>query len=54
MLVDLTTQLDQTHRLLRQLLAAKRGTRSNWLRSDQMWLVALDTIESAAGTEPQK
>jgi hypothetical protein len=35
MLVDLTTQLDKTQRLLAQLLAAKSGTRSEQLSADQ-------------------
>lgn len=38
MLVDLTTQLDKTQRLLRQLLAAKSGTRSEQLSADQLRL----------------
>jgi len=40
MLVDLTQQLDQTQRLLRQLLAAKSGTRSEQLSADQLRLFA--------------
>jgi transposase len=40
MLVDLTTQLDKTQRLLSQLLAAKSGTRSEQLSSDQLRLFA--------------
>ena len=40
MLVDLTTQLDKTQRLLRQLLAAKSGTRSEQLSADQLRLFA--------------
>src|SRR3984957_19221983 len=38
MLVDLTTQLDKTQRLLSQLLAAKSGTRSEQLSADQLRL----------------
>ena len=38
--VDLTAQLDQTQRLLRQLLAAKSGTRSEQLSADQLRLFA--------------
>ena len=38
MLVDLTTQLDKTQRLLTQLLAAKSGTRSEQLSADQLRL----------------
>jgi transposase len=40
MLVDLTTQLDQTQRLLRQLMEAKSGTRSEQLSADQLRLFA--------------
>jgi transposase len=38
MLVDLTTQLDKTQRLLQQLLAAKSGTHSEQLSPDQLRL----------------
>ena len=40
MLVDLTAQLDKTQRLLRQLLAAKSGTRSEQISADQLRLFA--------------
>jgi len=40
MLVDLTTQLDQTQRLLRQLMEGKSGTRSEQLSADQLRLFA--------------
>jgi transposase len=40
MLVDLTAQLDKTQRLLRQLMAAKTGTRSEQLSADQLRLFA--------------
>jgi transposase len=40
MLVDLTAQLDKTQRLLRQLVAAKSGTRSEQLSVDQLRLFA--------------
>jgi len=40
MLVDLTTQLDKTQRLLRQLMEAKSGTRSEQLSADQLRLFA--------------
>jgi hypothetical protein len=40
MLVDLTKQLDQTQRLLTQLLAAQSGTRSEQLSADQLRLFA--------------
>ena len=38
MLVDLTTQLDKTQRLLSQLLSAKSGTHSEQLSADQLRL----------------
>src|SRR5689334_8721580 len=40
MLVDLTAQLDKSQRLLRQLLAAKSGTRSEQISADQLRLFA--------------
>jgi transposase len=40
MLVDLTAQLDKTQRLLRQLMAARSGTRSEQLNADQLRLFA--------------
>ena len=40
MLVDVTAQLDKTQQLLRQLLAAKTGTRSEQLSADQLQLFA--------------
>lgn len=40
MLLDLTVQLDKTQRLLRQLLTAKSGTRSEQLSADQLRLFA--------------
>lgn len=42
MLIDLTGQLDKTQRLLRQLLTAKSGTRSEQLSPDQLRLFAQD------------
>ena len=52
MLVDLTAQLDRTQRLLRQLMAAKTGTRSEQLSADQLRLFAqelgMDFAQSAA------
>ena len=60
MLVDLTTQLDKTQRLLGQLLAAKSGTRSEQLSADQLRLFAqelgaeLPTAVSKSETDPQK
>ena len=56
MLVELTTQLDKTQRLLAQLLAAKSGTRSEQLSADQLRLFVqeLNAAESEAATETQK
>ena len=56
MLVDLTTQLDQTQRLLSQLLSAKSGTHSEQLSVDQLLLFVqeLNVPESEAATETQK
>ena len=56
MLVDLTTQLDKTQRLLSQLLAAKSGTHSEQLSADQLRLFVqeLNVPESKAATETQK
>jgi transposase len=51
MLVDLTTQLDKTQRLLAQLLAAKSGTRSEQLSADQLRLF---TQELSAAPEAEK
>jgi hypothetical protein len=38
MLIDLTAQLDKTQKLLRQLLEAKRSTKSEQLSPDQLQL----------------
>jgi hypothetical protein len=48
--VDLTTQLDKTLRLLKQLLAAKSGTHSEQLSVDQLRLFVqeLSAAESEA------
>jgi hypothetical protein len=56
MLVDLTTQLDKTQRLLAQLLAAKSGTRSEQLSADQLRLFAqeLGAELPRAATEAEK
>jgi transposase len=60
MLVDLTSQLDKTQRLLRQLLAAKSGTRSEQISADQLRLFAQELGISSAieekdeGGEDQK
>lgn len=54
MLVDLTTQLDKTQRLLRQLLEAKSGTRSEQLSADQLRLFAQEINAPDAATEIDK
>src|ERR1700722_14857789 len=56
MLVDLTSQLDKTQRLLSQLLAAKSGTRSEQLSADQLRLFAqeLSAELPKAVTEAEK
>jgi len=54
MLVDLTTQLDKTQRLLRQLMEAKSGTRSEQLSADQLRLFAQELNVAEAATETQK
>jgi len=51
MLVDLTTQLDKTQRLLTQLLAAKSGTRSEQLSADQLRLFRAG---NSAPSRPQR
>ena len=54
MLVDLTTQLDKTQRLLSQLLAAKSGTRSEQLSVDQLRLFAQELNAPEAAMETEK
>jgi hypothetical protein len=54
MLVDLTTQLDKTQRLLRQLMEAKNGTRSEQLSADQLRLFAQDLQVAGTETEAQE
>jgi hypothetical protein len=60
MLVDLTQQLDKSQRRLRQLLAAKSGTRSEQLSADQLRLFAQElsagrpTTASDADTDSQE
>ena len=54
MLVDLTTQLDKTQRLLRQLMEAKSGTRSEQLSADQLRLFGQDLPVAQTETEAQK
>lgn len=51
MLVDLTTQLDKTQRLLRQLLAAKSGTRSEQLSPDQLRLFVQELGAGSSAAE---
>ncbi len=53
--VDLAAQLDQTQRLLQQLLAAKSGTRSEKLSDDQLRLFAQELgIELAPKAADEK
>jgi transposase len=54
MLVDLTTQLDKTQRLLSQLLAAKSGTRSEQLSVDQLRLFAQELNAPEVSVETEK
>lgn len=55
MLVDLTQQLDKTQRLLRQLLSAKTGTRSEQLSADQLRLFAQELgADVPVSPEPSK
>jgi hypothetical protein len=42
MLVDITSQLDRTERLLRQLLQAKTGSKSEQLSREQLALFAAE------------
>jgi transposase len=51
MLVDLTTQLDRTQRLLSQLLSAKSGTHSEHLSADQLRLFSPELNAAEAATE---
>jgi transposase len=50
MLVDLTTQLDKTQRLLRQLLEAKHHTKSEQLSPDQLqlFIAELERVKEAS------
>ena len=54
MLVDVTVQLDKTQRLLRQLLAARTGVRSEQLSADQLKLFAQELGIDSASTEDTK
>lgn len=49
MLVDVTVQLEKTQKLLRQLLAARTGVRSEQLSADQLRLFAQELGVDAAG-----
>ena len=51
MLVDLTTQLDKTQRLLAQLLAARSGTRSEQLSADQLRLFTQELAQELGVAE---
>lgn len=54
MLVDVTTQLDKTQRLLSQLLAARSGTRSEQISADQLALFARELgIDAASTAKPE-
>ena len=52
MLVDLTTQLDKTQRLLAQLLAAKSSTRSEQLSADQLRLFTQEFAQELGAELP--
>jgi transposase len=54
MLVDVTTQLDKTQRLLRQLLAARSGVRSEQISADQLALFARELGIDTATTAEQE
>jgi transposase len=51
MLVDVTLQLDKTQRLLRQLLAAKTGVRSEQLNAEQLRLFAQELGVTSTSAE---
>jgi hypothetical protein len=51
MLIDLTTQLDKTRRLLRQLLEAKHSTKSEQLSPDQLQLFIAELNRSKAASK---
>lgn len=54
MLIDLTTQLDKTQRLLRQLVEAKSGTKSEQLSSDQLQLFVQEFGAAKADSQSAK
>ncbi len=51
MLVDVTSQLDRTERLLRQILQAKTGCKSEQLSREQLALFAAELGMSLPETE---
>jgi len=52
--VDLTTQLDRTERLLRQLLQAKTGRKSEQLSREQLTLFAAEAGLAVSPAEPEQ
>jgi transposase len=54
MLMDLTAQLDKTQRLLRQLLAAKSGARSEQLSANQLRLFAQELGIQTGEAKPEE
>jgi len=52
--VDLTTQLDRTERLLRQLLQAKTGRKSEQLSREQLTLFAAEAGLALSPAEPEQ
>ena len=52
--VDLTTQLDRTERLLRQLLQAKTGRKSEQLSREQLTLFAAEAGLALSRAEPEQ
>jgi transposase len=53
MLIDLTAQLDKTQKLLRQLLEAKRSTKSEQLSPDQLQLFIEELNRSKVATKKE-
>jgi hypothetical protein len=54
MLVDLTSQMEKTQRLLAQLLAAKSGTQSEQLSADQLRLFTQELAQEVGAGPPAK
>jgi transposase len=54
MLVDLTSQMEKTQRLLAQLLAAKSGTQSEQLSADQLRLFTQELAQEVGAEPPAK